>query len=549
MKLRPYQQDLKQRIYQSWQSGARNVLAVLPTGGGKTCTFSSIIADNKGASVAIAHRSELVSQMSMALARNGIRHRVIGTPALSRTCSALHVAELKRSYTDPNARCAVASVDTLVRRNASDSWFKEVNLWITDEVAHLLRENKWGDAVAMFPNARGLGMTATPCRADGKGLGRHADGVMDDIIVGPTMRHLINDGWLTDYRIFAPPSDLDLNGVGLSANGDFSPEPLRKAVHRSHIVGDVVQHYLRIAPGKLGITFCVDVEAATETAAAFRAAGVPAEVVSAKTPDLLRAHILRRFKNREISQLVNVDLFGEGFDLPAIEVVSFARPTQSFGLYAQQFGRGVRLMDGKTRAYIIDHVGNVLRHRLPDAPRVWTLDRKDRRARSSPDDVIPLRICGKCLAAYERVLLACPYCGEAPVPATRSAPEAVDGDLHEMSAELLAKLRSEAAAIDQAPKIPYGAKPEVVGAIKKRHRERQEAQSELRRFMALWGGWQEAQGRSVRESQRRFFHGFGVDVATAQGLGRAEASELCGRIRGVLDREGVKGIDEVVSNE
>jgi superfamily II DNA or RNA helicase len=101
---------------------------------------------------------------------------------------------------------------------------------------------------------------------------------------------------------------------------------------------------LRLAPGKLGVTFDTDVDSATETAAAFRAAGVPAEVVSAKTPDALRAQILRRFKNREILQLVNVDLFGEGFDLPAIEVVSFARATESFALYCQQFGRALRLM-------------------------------------------------------------------------------------------------------------------------------------------------------------------------------------------------------------
>jgi DNA or RNA helicases of superfamily II len=195
------------------------------------------------------------------------------------------------------------------------------------------------------------------------------------------------------------------------ATGDFNADQLRKAVHKSHITGDVVAHYLKLAPGKLGVTFAVDVEAATEIAGAFRAAGVPAEVVSAKTPDALRAQILRRFKAREILQLVNVDLFGEGFDLPAIEVVSFARPTESFALYCQQFGRALRLMLSKEAAavhahltdeqrraaiaasekpvaIIIDHVNNVLRHGLPDARREWSLDRRERRS-GKKSDAIP----------------------------------------------------------------------------------------------------------------------------------------------------------------
>ena len=165
----------------------------------------------------------------------------------------------------------------------------------------------------------------------------------------------------------------------------------------------MVDHYLRIAKGKLGVTFAVDVEAAGDIATAFKKAGVPAEIVTAKTPDTLRASILRRFRNRELLQLVNVDLFGEGFDLPAIEVVSMARPTQSFSLFAQQFGRALRPMDGKEHAIIIDHVGNVHRHGLPDAPRDWSLDRRERRSSKNVDIVIPTRTCPECAGAYERI--------------------------------------------------------------------------------------------------------------------------------------------------
>ena len=342
-----YQQDVRDQVYVAWQLGMRDVMAVLPTGGGKTVVFSDVIANNVGPSVAIAHRQELVSQISIALARNGIRHRIIGPASVARTCTTAHLAELKRNYIDPMSKVAVAGVDTLIRHNQNDPWLQQVTLVVTDEGHHVLESNKWGKAIQLFPNARGLAVTATPVRADGQGLGRHADGLMDYMVVGPTMRELIAKGRLTEYRIFAPPSDLDLRDVPLSASGDFSPPKLAAAVHKSHIVGDVVAHYLKIAPGKLGVTFAVDVEAAGDIAKAYRDAGVMAEVVSANTPDALRASILRRFRAREVLQLVNVDLFGEGFDLPAIEVVSMARPTQSYGLYAQQFGRALRPLEGK----------------------------------------------------------------------------------------------------------------------------------------------------------------------------------------------------------
>ena len=555
MRLRPYQSDLEVNVYAAWDAGSRNVLAVSATGSGKTVLFSHVILQHQGASVAIAHRQELVSQISLALARNGVRHRIIGATGLARACVQIHIAEVGRSYVDPNAPCAVAGVDTLIRMDPNDPWFKQVTLGVQDEAHHMLRGNKWGKAAAMFPYARWLGVTATPMRADGQGLGRHADGIMDAMVLAPNMRDLIRMGYLTDYRIFAPPSDLDLSAVPLSAGGDFSPEPLRAAVHKSHIVGDVIQHYLKIARGKLGVTFAVDVESATEITQAFRAAGVPAEVVSAKTPDALRANILRRFRAREVLQLVNVDLFGEGFDLPAIEVVSMARPTQSFPLFAQQFGRSLRVMvddtiyrdwdtftdeqrrgfiaaSSKPHAIVIDHVSNVHRHGLPDAARTFSLDRREKRSKVKA--VMPVRTCPECTATYERVELACPYCGHIPVPASRATPDQVDGDLHELAPEVLEKMRR---AVDAPPTFPYGAPGEVIGAIKKRHREKEQAQDGLRETIALWAGarTQETAGEALRRAQKEFYLTFGVDVLTAQALPRQEAEELTKRIQGTLE--------------
>jgi superfamily II DNA or RNA helicase len=528
-KLRVFQQLTKDAVNQAWADGHKDVMMVLPTGGGKTVIFSSIMQDERAPSVAIAHRQEIVSQISLALARNGVVHRIIGSQSVASTCRGLHLSELRRNFVDPRAPVAVAGVDTLVRMDASDPWFGSVSLVIQDEGHHLLRKNKWGRAREMFTNARLLSVTATPCRADGQGLGRHADGVIDKMILGPDMRTLINDGWLTEYRIFAPPSDLDLSTVTLSDSGDFSPPKLAVAVHKSHIMGDVVSHYLKLAPGKLGITFAVDVSAASDIAEAFRQAGVPAEVVSAKTPDALRQSILNRFRRRDVLQLVNVDLFGEGFDLPAIEVVSMARPTQSYSLYSQQFGRSLRPMDGKQNAIIIDHVGNVHRHGLPDHPRVWSLDRRERRS-TSVSMAVPVRTCGGCLAVYEAYRKSCPYCGYEPVPAGRSAPEQVDGDLYELTGDALAMLRGQ---IDAPPVFPYSAGPEVIGSIKKHHRIKGETQQVLRQAMAVWAGeqTQAVDSHTSAELQRKFYLTFGVDVASAQALRRADAEALMARIQ------------------
>lgn len=546
MTLRYYQTALYNAITDAW-TRVPNVLAVSSTGSGKTKLAAALLAAEPGASVFIAHRTELVSQASLALAREGIRHRVIGPDALKRTCAAIHVEELGRSWFDPNAKTAVAGVDTLVRLPPGDPWVAQVRLWVCDEAHHLCfsspgKPNKWAAAASMFASARGLGVTATPLRADGKGLGRLADGLIDEMVIGPPMAQLIAEGWLSRYRIFAPPNDLDLSTVAVTASGDYSPDPLRKAVHKSRITGDVVKHYLRIAQGKLGMTFCVDIEAAAETAAAFRAAGVPAEVITGHTPAFLRAQIMRKFRAREVLQLVSVDIMGEGTDVPAVEVVSMARPTQSYGLFVQQFGRALRPMDGKTYALIIDHVGNVYRHGLPDSPREWSLNRRERRTSNGPADAIPVRTCNNtnCLSVYERVLGACPYCQTVPPPpALRGAPLQVDGDLFELDPTALARLRGEVDRVDGAVMFPAGLSPIAREGLHRRHWERQEAQKPLRDALHLWGGWQVQQGRDIREAQRRFFFRFGIDVGTAKTLGATEAAALTSQITADLAKHGV----------
>lgn len=535
---RPYQYQLDSDIVAAWDAGHRNVAATLPTGGGKTFVFSNIVAREQSATCVIAHRKELVAQMALALAVNGVPHRVIGPKELVNLVVRTQHDELGHDLYNANAKCAVAGVDTLVKRQSElASWSQQVRLWVIDECHHLLRKNKWGTAVQMFPNARGLGVTATPGRADGFGLGRASDGVFDTLVEGPGMRELIEQGYLTDYTIFAPPSSLDLSNVKHASDGDYNKPQLKAAVRSSDIIGDIVGHYQRIAPGKMGLVFASDVESAADIARNFNRAGVAAEVVTGTTPASIRSEIVRRFRRGDLRVLINVDIFGEGFDLPACEVCIMARPTDSYNLFAQQFGRVLRPMEQNPDkiAIIIDHVGNVIRHGLPDKQREWTLDARAKRpAAANPDDDLPLRYCPKCTQPYERYLERCPYCNHKPVPTGRSKPEFVDGDLFELDADTLREMRGEVAKVDNWERTLRGLEQNssqvVVNAFKKNARRRVEMQTSLRLSMECWNNIHKARGRNERESMRIFYQTFGVDTLSAKALGRPDALALADRV-------------------
>lgn len=567
--LRDFQVAIKGGVYSGWQNPATlNIMVVSPTGSGKTVILGDILRELMWPTVAIAHRQELVGQLCLALNREKVPHGIIAPTEVIRQVVALEMDTHGESFYSARSAIRVAGVNTLERRGKGENvtpemkqWMQQVRLAIIDEGHHVLKENIWGRALAFFPHARGLLFTAHAVRADGSGLGRHSDGVVDHLVVGPSCRELINRGFLTDYRLVCPPSDIDVSDVPIGATGDYSAPKLRAAIHRSStIVGDVASHYLKFARGKLGITFAVDIEAAGQIAEEYRGLGVPAEVITADTPIHIRSQLMRKFRNRDLLQLVNVDVLGEGVDVPAIEVVSMARHTASFQLYSQQFGRGLRLMlppelhatwdsftDEQRRAYIagsvkpkaiiIDHVGNWQRHGLPDKPREYSLDRRERASRKGPLDAIPLRTCLAldCLQPYERILCACPYCGTpAPAPAGRSSPEMVDGDLIELDPSALAALRGEIARIDGPVRVPDTAPQAATLAIHRRHYDRQLAQNSLRRAITLYAGYHQHAGAADSEIYRRFFFQFGTDMATAQTHGEKDATALDVRITAYL---------------
>lgn len=557
--LRPYQQELKDEIYNHWNDHPQsNVLAVLATGAGKTVLFSSIMADNGGATCAVAHRQELVSQISLALARNKVRHRIIGPTNVVKMIVRLHMEEVGHSYYDPSSRHAVAGVDTLIRRGDQlADWLPTVKLWVMDEAHHVLKDNKWGKAVNMFRNARGLGVTATPCRADDYGLGSHADGVFDVMKVGPSMRDLINMGFLTEYKLYAPQSSFNRDAIKKvsQTTGDFVASEVSKAVNESslvshdekQVVGDVVRTYQKLLNGMLTVVFAPDVATATELESQYNAAGIPAKCVHGAMPDAERIDAIRKFKNRQYHVLTSVSIFDEGFDCPAIEAVQDVAATESFGRFVQRAGRMLRLKEGKEFGRYVDHVGNIQRHatlvqyadgaKIEISHREWSLDRREKNSGKSEKSEV--RGCSACAGTYARYLKVCPYCGE-PIPAPsetqRGNIEWVDGDLYELDPEVLARAQGEVLGARETPEamrdrltaqhVPV---PGIMSNVK-RQRERLDALVKLDNTLAQWAGFRRAEGLSDSEIFRKFFLSFGLSWLEAQALKAADADKLRERI-------------------
>lgn len=539
IQLRPYQQQIIEGVFEGWNAGNTNVIAVAPTGAGKTVVFSEISRMMNDYGCAIAHRQELVGQISRAHAAIGMEHNIIASKTTVAYCVSEHVKRFGRSFYNPNAPFAVAGVDTLNRRaDQLRQWRNRVKFWTIDEAHHVLAGNKWGKALQLFLHARGLGVTATPIRADRKSLSRTQHGVFDYMVVGPSMRELINSDprYLCDYQIFAPPESIDTSEIPLSNSGDFSPAKLSDKAKKSTIVGDLVQTYQRVSPGKRAIAFYVDVEQAIAGAQAFKQAGIRAEPVDAKTPDTVRQNLIDALGTGGVDVLTNVDLFGEGVDVPAVETVIMGRPTQSYGLYVQQFGRSLRLHNNKTHGIIIDHVGNVVRHGLPDAPRMWSLENEEYGKRSKRETSIQVKTCERCFTAYEPYKRSCPYCGHTPEPEGRSLPKQVDGDLIELTPDVLAAMRGEVAAFDQGKfKIPCGADDKTVARLSNLHADNQQAQTELRECIALWAGVeQQVNGLDDHEIYRKFYHSYGIDVMSAQTLKAKDARKLTASLRGTF---------------
>lgn len=405
IRLRPYQQAAIAETRAAYARRQRAVLLCMPTGAGKTYTASTVVhgAASKGNRTWwLTHRRELAGQASQTFYTLGIPHGTVQAGFVS----------------DANALVQVASIQTIARRLEV---LPAPDLIVFDETHHIGAAS-WDAIFHRYPEAKVLGLTATPWRLDGQGLGRW----YGEMILGPSTADLIDEGALSPYRLFAPATP-DLTGVATTA-GDFQRGALAKAMDKPQIVGDAIQHYRHLCPGKRAVVFAAGIENSRHIAAQFNAAGIHAEHVDGEMTTEARDAAVARFRSGQTLILSNAELFGEGFDVPAIEAAILLRPTKSLSLHLQQVGRALRPCEGKTEAIILDHAGNSLFHGLPDDEREWSLDDREKRKRSSPSDV-PIRQCTECFFVY-RPAPKCPQCGHAPAVQVREI-EQVEGTLTE----------------------------------------------------------------------------------------------------------------------
>lgn len=349
MNLRPYQIDLIER---SMQSLARHgkVIAQLPTGGGKTVCFCSIIESyvkNGKRVLLLVHRKELIQQAAAKLFKMSINHGYI-------------LSGVQPAYSRP---VQLASIQTLIRRDMP----RNIDLIITDECHHATAES-YRTIYNAYPNAELLGFTATPCRTTGEGFSE----VYNDIVCGPSVKELIQDGYLVEPRIYSAPLHLDLSRVK-KTGGDYNDKALSDLLDNAKYLADLHREWEKHAYGKKTVVFAITIEHSKHIVAEYLSKGVPAAHIDGSTPDEERSRILKDFASGKYMILSNVGIVTEGFDVPAIECVQLTRPTESLALYLQMVGRGLRTLDGKERAIILDHANCVFMHGFPQADREWTI--------------------------------------------------------------------------------------------------------------------------------------------------------------------------------
>lgn len=288
---------------------------------------------------------------------------------------------------------------------------------------HHTAAKSWAKVRAAYPDAFHVGLTATPERLDGAGLRKY----FSEIVHGPSVEWLIQNKYLSNYKLYAPAT---INTEGIHTRmGDYVQSELSAVIDKPSITGDVISHYQKYANGKRAIVFCVSVEHSKHVVSQFLGAGISASHVDGDTDSFERDKAIHRFKNGDCKILSNVDLFGEGFNVPNMEAAILLRPTQSLGLYLQQVGRSLRPSEGKTQAIILDHAGNCRRHGLPDDPREWSLDGRD--AKKKNNDSERIKICPKCFAAAFPGRRECPHCKHVFELKPREV-EQKDGDLKEI---------------------------------------------------------------------------------------------------------------------
>ena len=406
--LRPFQATSIEALRRLIASGKRRVLLVLPTGGGKTLTAGAMIrsAVERGKRVLfVAHRKELIDQSVASLFRLGV-HPV----------GVIRAGDRRK---DLSRHVQVASIQTLARRPKLDL---APDLIFIDEAHRALAASYREHLYEAYPRAIIIGLSATPCRVDGRPLGD----AFDALHPAAHYSELIAGGYIDAPVVYGTPIGPDVSRVHTSG-GDFNAAELEEAVNKSALIGNVGAEWARRNGGRITVVFAVSVAHSLALRDEFRSLGVTAEHLDGTTPEGERAAILARLERGETRVVCNVGVLCEGWDCPPVKCLVIARPTKSLSLWMQMAGRILR-PHGGIAPLILDHGGNVDRHGLPHKDRDWSLDTKAGVAKPGEP---PMRVCKDCFAYVPAGTKACPHCGaERPEHvAERKAMEPVPVDL------------------------------------------------------------------------------------------------------------------------
>lgn len=419
--LRDYQLQMYLSARAYMLKGIRRILLQLATGGGKTvlAIFLLVMAARKGNTVwFIVPLPDLVSQTVNSFRKFGVEVGVVcagWTP-------------------QPFMKIQVCSLPTLRNRHTN---LPPPDMIIWDEAHHLCAKS-WDALYNHYAGIFHILLSATPGRSDGQGLRRYAD----EMIQGPPIRQLMDRGYLSDYRLFAPSAP-DMRGVH-SVGGEFVASEADQAMKKSVITGDIIRHHQKLAKGKKTFLFAPSIKSSKEYAQAFMEQGIVAVHLDGSTSKGDRMVAFRALAAGQIEVLASCGIIGEGVDLAAlageevtVEALIDACPTKSLNLWLQRIGRVLR--PKPQPAIILDHSGNSInRFGFPDDEREWSLDAKGKEKRKKKDEEAPVTTatCGTCFYVMPLRVTVCPSCGTERVTKGRKV-EMVDGELEELNVDQL----------------------------------------------------------------------------------------------------------------
>ena len=327
----------------------------------------------------------------------------------------------------------LVTIDSVTKIARSLDRIQEPSIILIDE-AHHVKAKTYLKIIEYYSNSIVLMFTGTPARLDGSGF----DDIADDIVLGKPVKWLQDNGNIAPFKYYAP-SLIDTTNLK-KRGGEFTKKSVDDTMKRV-IYGDVIAHYEKLAKDKQAIVYTHSVEASESVSNTFNEKGYTSIAISGKTPPEVRERAMQAFRDGELTIMVNCELFTEGIDLPNVDVCIMLRPTQSLSLYLQFAMRALNPRDGKT-AIIIDHVGNVDRHGLPNADREWSLKGVNKTKKKLKLGEPTTRTCDECYATFWSAERICPMCGHENKPTKEEVEIIREIELEERRQEVASKVET-----------------------------------------------------------------------------------------------------------